>query len=200
MIPKPFAYPPGPHARRHGPAGWKDYGRYRPWLRDDFCFRCVYCLIRENWIDMRRGYQIDHFVPQKLRPDLKADYDNLLYLCADCNNLKGAALLPDPCKVALDSCLRFHSDGTVEAINSDGERIIEILQLDDERLIDFRRRKFGILQSLAANDRPLFTEEMGFPKDLPDLSADPPPTNTRPAGMQTSWLSLRKAGKLPQVY
>ncbi len=200
MIPPSFAYPSGPHARRHGPAGWQDYVRYRPWLRDEFCFRCVYCLIRETWIDMRRGYQIDHFVPQKLRPDLKADYDNLLYLCAACNNLKGVALLPDPCKVALDACLRFSIDGTVEAINSDGERIVEILQLDDDRLIDFRRRRIGILNSLAATDRPRFVQEMSFPKDLPDLAADPPPTNTRPSGVKSSWLSLRNAGKLPEVY
>jgi hypothetical protein len=200
MIPRPFAYPSGSHVRRHGPAGWKNYGRYRPWLRDEFSFRCVYCLIREPWIDMRRGYQIDHFVPQKLRPDLKADYDNLLYLCAHCNNLKGAALLPDPCVVALGSCLRFLPDGTVEALSTDGERIIEILQLDDSRLVDFRRRKIGGLNSLAENNWPLFVEEMGFPKDLPDLAADPPPKNTRPTGLRSSWLALRNAGALPEVY
>ncbi len=80
-------------------------------------------------MDTRRGYQIDHFVPQKLRPDLRADYDNLLYLCAACNNLKGATLLPDPCATALADCLRFHDNGSVEPIsaNSDvGERLIEV--------------------------------------------------------------------------
>ncbi len=198
MIPQPFAYPPGPHVRRHGPAGWKNYGRYRPWLRDEFCFRCVYCLIREPWIDMRRGYQIDHFVPQKIRPDLKAEYDNLLYLCAACNNLKGAALLPDPCEVALESCLRFLQDGTVEALRVEGERIIEILQLDDPRLVDMRRRKIGILNSLAVNNWLLFAGEMSFPKDLPNLTAEPPPNNTRPEGLQLSWHSLRN--ELPEVY
>ena len=197
---EPFSYSPGPHVRRHGPDGWSDYRRYRPWLRDEFCFRCVYCLIREPWVDMRRGYQIDHFIPQKLRPELKADYDNLLYLCPACNNLKGAYLLPDPSVVALDSCLCFLRDGNVKPLNSQGETIIEVLNLDDSRLIDFRRMKTGVLASLAVNDRAIYVQEMGFPKDPPDLNDDPPPRNTRPDGIQSSWFAKRAAGTLPEVY
>src|SRR4051812_13664188 len=54
----PFEYPAGVHVRRHGPSGWTEYQRYRSWLRDEFCFRCVYCLLREQWLDMRRGLQV----------------------------------------------------------------------------------------------------------------------------------------------
>ncbi len=43
----PFAYPPAPHVRRNGPQGYADYQSYRPWLRDEFSFRCVCCLLRE---------------------------------------------------------------------------------------------------------------------------------------------------------
>ncbi len=43
----PFRYPDGPHQRRHGPRGYASYESYRPWLRDEFAFRCVYCLTRE---------------------------------------------------------------------------------------------------------------------------------------------------------
>jgi hypothetical protein len=203
MTPHPFAYPPGVHVRRHGPAGWADYSRYRPWLRDEFCFRCVYCLNRERWIDTRRGYQIDHFVPQKLRPDLRADYDNLLYLCAACNNLKGATLLPDPCATALADCLRFHDNGCVEplAANSDvGERLIEVLELDQPELIEYRRSKIGAVRSHAIHDRQLYLHEMGFPSNLPDLSKDPPPRNTRPGGVSQSWFALKCAGTPVLVY
>jgi len=149
---------------------------------------------------MRRGYQIDHFIPQKLRPNLRADYDNLLYLCPSCNSLKGASLLPDPCIIALDSCLCFLRDGNVQALNSQGEIVIEVLNLDDSQLIDLRRRKIRILACLAANDRALFNREMGFPNDIPDLNNDPPPRNTRPDGIQSSWFAKRAAGALPQVY
>ncbi len=37
----PFIYPARPHTRRHGPQGYAGYASYRPWLRDEFSFRCV---------------------------------------------------------------------------------------------------------------------------------------------------------------
>ena len=44
-----FTYPVEPHLRRHGPQGYADVVSDRPWLRDEFAFRCVYCLLREQW-------------------------------------------------------------------------------------------------------------------------------------------------------
>jgi hypothetical protein len=203
LNPHPFAYPTGIHVRRHGPAGWRDYSRYRSWLRDEFCFRCVYCLNRERWMDTRRGYQIDHFVPQKLRPELKAGYDNLLYLCAACNNLKGASLLPDPCATALAECLRFHDDGSVEPIAADAataERLIEVLELDHPELIEYRRSKIGAIKSHSIHNGQLYLQEMGLPTNLPDLAIDPPPRNSRPAGVGQSWFALKCAGSPVLVY
>ena len=203
MNPHPFAFPPGIHVRRHGPAGWRVYGRYRPWLRDEFCFRCVYCLNRERWMDTRRGYQIDHFVPQKIRPDLEADYDNLLYLCAACNNLKRATLLPDPCAVPLGECLAFRDDGRVEPIDPNaeqGERLIEVLELDSPELVDYRRGIIGTIQSHLVHNRELYEHMMGFPTHLPDFTEDPPPHNTRPDGLANSWLARLQAGTVALVY
>ena len=154
-------------------------------------------------MDTRRGYQIDHFVPQKLRPDLRADYDNLLYLCAACNNLKGAKLLPDPCVTALADCLRFHDDGSVEPIapNSDtGERLIEVLELDQPELIEYRRSKIGAIKSHEIHDRQLYLHEMGFPTDLPDLTENLLPRNTRPEGVNKSWFVVVGAGSKELVY
>lgn len=203
LNPYPFAFPVGAHIRRHGPAGWSDYRRYRPWLRDEFSFRCVYCLNRERWMDTRRGYQVDHFVPQKIRPDLRADYDNLLYLCAACNNLKGASLLLDPCVLALNECLYFHDNGTVEAImphEEEGQRLIDILELDQPQLVEYRRCKIGAIRSHAIHDPDLFLHEMGYPNDLPDLTSDVPPRNLRPHGISESCRSLLDSGYLPAVY
>lgn len=81
----PFSYPDKPHARRHGPSGYLRYESYRPWLRDEFCFRCVYCLARETWWRMGRTFDIDHFLPVEHLPNSGQDYDNLLYACAGCN-------------------------------------------------------------------------------------------------------------------
>lgn len=200
LIPHPFAFPAGPHQRRHGPLGWNDYQRYRPWLRDDFSFRCVYCLDREQWVDPRRAYQIDHFTPKALRPDLKHDYTNLLYLCPACNHLKSTKLLPDPCAISLRDCLCFLDDGTVQALNEEGELIIEVLELDDPRLIDWRRRRIGGILSDAECDWPRFVAEMKFPDALPDLTLDLPPDNTRPEGIDESWLARKRRDDLPEVY
>jgi hypothetical protein len=56
-----FDYPPGPHVRRHGPRGYADLESFRPWLRDEFDFRCVYCLLREQWGRTRGTFELDYF-------------------------------------------------------------------------------------------------------------------------------------------
>jgi hypothetical protein len=44
-----FRYPAAPHRRRHGPHGYAIIESFRPWLRDEFAFGCVYCRYREQW-------------------------------------------------------------------------------------------------------------------------------------------------------
>ena len=34
-------YPTNGHERLHGPSGYVDYKSFKPWLRDEFRFRCV---------------------------------------------------------------------------------------------------------------------------------------------------------------
>src|SRR5437660_4231724 len=92
----PFIYPSVPHVRRHGPVGYADYASYRPWLRDEFSFRCVYCLLREQWGRVRAVYAIDHFLAVAHHPTRVTDYDNLIYSCITCNTAKGDRAVPDP--------------------------------------------------------------------------------------------------------
>jgi 5-methylcytosine-specific restriction endonuclease McrA len=80
-----FDYPGSPHTRRHGPRGYANYRSYRPWLRDEFAFRCVYCLVREQWGRVTGEFDLDHYEPQRLHPHRARDYDNLLYSCSSCN-------------------------------------------------------------------------------------------------------------------
>lgn len=62
----PFDYPATSRARRHGPSGYLLYASYRDWLRDEFEFRCVYCLLREKWVSC--GFHLDHFHPVARHP------------------------------------------------------------------------------------------------------------------------------------
>ncbi|MBX9791959.1 MAG: HNH endonuclease [Pirellulales bacterium] len=97
----PFVYPDKVHLRKHGPNGYAKYDSYRPWLRDEFSFRCVYCLVREQWGRVKALFDIDHFVPQRSDPSQETVYDNLLYSCRTCNAAKGVEPIPDPCTALL---------------------------------------------------------------------------------------------------
>jgi hypothetical protein len=197
----PFTYPATPHQRRHGPQGYADYASYRPWLRDEFTFRCVYCLLREQWGVVRGTFALDHFLPVTLHPEKVTEYDNLVYSCAGCNAAKGSQQVPDPGQVLLGADVRVHENGSVEAVTPEARRLIRVLGLDDPEYTEFRLLWIGIV-ALAARYAPdLYRRVMGFPEELPDLSPlRPPGGNTRPDGVSSSWLAQRQRGVLPETY
>ena len=121
----PFVYPATPHDRRHGPAGYADYESYRPWLRDEFAFRCVFCLTRETWGPFHAQFAIDHFIPTKALAAQPVLYENLLYSCVTCNSIKGFRAIPDPLVTLLNSCVRVASDGMMAASTAEARRLID---------------------------------------------------------------------------
>jgi HNH endonuclease len=197
----PFQYPPAPHVRRHGPQGYADYSSFRPWLRDEFSFRCVYCLLREQWGRVNGTFTIDHFVAVAIDPELENDYDNLLSACVTCNLRKGVRVLPDPLTVLTSTVVRVESDGTIHAdANSEAARLIELLGLDSRESTRFRKRWIEIV-ALARQNPDLYRELMGYPDDLPNLRCRRPPGgNTRPAGVEQSAFARRERGELPSSY
>jgi hypothetical protein len=75
--------------RKHSPRG--RYSAARNCLRLEFTFSCAYCLSAESLVapaERFGGFEIDHFVPQKLRKDLVHAYTNLIWSCAECNGVK----------------------------------------------------------------------------------------------------------------
>ena len=196
-----FEYPTSPHARRHGPGGYKDYGSYRDWLRDEFTFRCVYCLHREQWYSRSGTFHIDHFVPVSIDPAGKCEYSNLLYACATCNEAKQDILgVPDPCKVEFHQCLRITDEGRVQALNQHGEKLKQVLLLDSESNVRYRSRMMRTLDALEKADVALYREYMSFPEDLPDLRIKRVPENKKPDGALNCFFAMRESGKLPATY
>ncbi len=197
----PFAYPLQPHVRRHGPMGYRDYRQYRHWLRDEFSFRCVYCLRRETWLTLRADWQLDHFVPKSRHPQGARDYDNLVYSCSTCNHSKAAHLAPDPCGAAYGACVCVDDNGQIHALNDDGVNLIETLALDDEDYGDMRRAILELLAELSVGGKS-FLRFFGYPTGLPDLSQEPPPPggNMRPHGIGESWFEKRRRRVLPRYY
>src|SRR5438132_14281404 len=133
-----FTYPAQPHIRRHGPRGYAGIESYRPWLRDEFAFQCVYCLLREQWGRVRRTFDIDHFRPVALSPEDVRAYDNLLYACGTCNATKAMRDVPDPTMVLLTPDVQVTADGVIHSETPEAARLIDLLGLDSPQFTEFR--------------------------------------------------------------
>jgi hypothetical protein len=196
-----FGYPELAHRRRHGPQGYADYHSYRPWLRDEFRFCCVYCLIREQWGRVSGEFNLDHYQPQRLHRDRANEYDNLLYSCATCNLAKGDHVIPDPTVELTALSVIVHDDGSIEGLTEDVDRLIRVLDLDDEDYRRWRRTWIRIIELAARYDPDLYRQLLRFPDDLPDLSRlRPPAGNERPEGIEHSYFAMRQRGELPATY
>lgn len=196
-----YDYPTRPHRRKHGPRGYRAAAEFREFLRDEFLFRCVYCLEREQWGNHLGHFHIEHFVPVARRPDALLEYDNLLYSCQACNLLKSDRDVPDPLRVFTRRTVTVARTGVMRGKTSDARRLIELLQLNSASYRQRRRLMLAILKAIRKADSALHDELMGFPDDLPDLSAlRPPGGNARPDGVRKSCFALRRAEKLPKTY
>jgi len=123
----------------------RDYTEYRALLRQDFRYRCAYCLTHEYFLGGEAGCTIDHYRPIRgpdARPDLNADYSNLYWCCRECNENKGdhwpapdesarGHRFLDPCQAQDDHEVHWRtlSDGTLEPLTSIGQYTIERLKL-----------------------------------------------------------------------
>jgi hypothetical protein len=195
----PFRYPDAPHTRRHGPLGYASYASYRPWLRDEFSFRCVFCLHRERWVP--GGFHLDHFLPVATHPALATQYDNLIFCCSTCNTAKHDLEVPDPSTTFLEGSVRVLEDGSIEGVTPEAGRIIRLLGLNSAAYREYRRLWIGIVALAAKWDPGLCRQVLGYPEDLPDLrQLRPPGGNGRPGGLADCHFVWRLNGNLPETY
>jgi hypothetical protein len=202
-----FNYPSGPVVRRHGPQGYLDYKHYKPWLRDEFSFRCVYCLCRETWFpDGQAYFGSDHILGQSQTPARLSTYDELVYACCMCNAWKKdfpAAV--DFSSLACAAHLEGQPDGTLRGLTRQGEVLIDVCALNRPDLVSFRR-DMRMLIALLAERRGETAQQLrkrflGYPDDLPDLARlRPPGGNWRSEGLAISYFERRRRGELPDTY
>jgi hypothetical protein len=196
----PFDYPSAPLVRRHGPVGYLDYNSFRPWLRDEFGFRCVYCLRREQWEPDLGVFEIDHFDPVGQSPELRQTYWNLLYSCTTCNAAKGVQILPHPATVFLSTSLEVESDGRLSPRTHEARLLIRSLDLNDPMFVTWRMRMIRIVALAREHDSTLYRQLLAYPDDLPDLSSlRPPGGNLRAEGIVESHFERRNRGELPET-
>lgn len=186
--------------RRHCPSGYASYESYRPWLRDEFTFRCVYCLKRETWGQVTGEFELDHFTPQSVSPLERLIYSNLVYACRRCNSVKSDQPIGDPTARLTSALVSVSSDGSLQATDREMQRLIRQLDLNSPQMIAWRRRWMEIVELAETHAPELYGQLAGFPVDLPDLSSLRPPTNDRIEGLNESWFARRERGELPAVY
>ncbi len=193
-----FEYPSGPRRRKHGPIGYARYKSFRPWLRDEYCFRCIYCLIREQWGRVIGEFDIDHFLPQMTDPDKAVEYDNLVYSCVRCNLTKSAAKIPDPMSALTADQIRLQPDGSLEWSSVIAESIIRKLDLNSPEMIKWRLLWIRIVELAGEYDTNLHDRLMGLPDDLPNMARlKPPKGNCRPDGITDSFFANAARGESP---
>ena len=204
----PFAYPLVPHSAAHGPMGYADSASYKPWLRDDFAFRCAYCLTRERWDASPSGHNdfgIDHVVAQSTDPLLVATYGNLAYACNTCNSAKGTAPLPwNPLAEAVGFHVAVREDGMAVALTAEGEDWVITFRLNSTGRVGLRLEKLVILRSKQTHPDDIdhiFRRTFGYPDELPDLSLLRPPGGNALRGSESrSHFARRERGELADVY
>jgi hypothetical protein len=148
--------------RKQNPPAFRNYKRYKPFLRLDFDARCAYCDIPELRYGPPRNYTVDHFRPKSIpefRGLLRA-YSNLFYVCQDCNAAKGSAWpsaelqalgfrFVDPCLQDLADHFPVGPDGLVTARTRQGEYMVARVRLNRPYLRAWRRSKDELLAQIS---------------------------------------------------
>ncbi len=143
--PTPFRYPKWKHVRRLNPKKYRSYKSYKPYLRDEFDRKCVYCRLPDG---LGGTFGVDHYKPTAKFPELTTNYSNLFYACGNCNSRKTdywpskvegerGIFIPNPCHHVMASHLWFEGF-EVQPRDAAGQHTEQLLQLNDDELVLFR--------------------------------------------------------------
>lgn len=90
----------------------KPYGQYVSELSEDFHHICGYC--GKSEAVTTKGFEIDHFIPQKISEALRDEYQNLVYSCFTCNRKKGSTWPTGDPNLQNDGTIGFVDPATEE--------------------------------------------------------------------------------------
>ena len=135
---------------------YKSYNSYRKFLCVDAEHSCAYCTITESE-SPGATFNIDHFRPKELFPDLVATYENLRYSCPRCNSYKSDAWISinDGCKRDCNTCTQHVCHDNIKRfVDSMREDPSECLYLGEDYLLypqDGNRPASYTIQRLRLN-------------------------------------------------
>lgn len=131
---------------------YKDYRKYKPFLRKDFSYACVYCTIHEGEFGGFHSFHVEHFRPKSKFPGLETQYTNLLYACWKCNSFKGEDWPSgnplksgkgylDPCVYDYAKYFTVDNHGIVTSTTKAARYMIERLHFNCNFLIKIRNER-----------------------------------------------------------
>lgn len=195
--------------RRHGPAGYACHTGFKPWLRDEFDFRCVFCMDRERWrSDGESSLSVEHLLPQSTDSSKALDYSNLAYACLLCNSSRRDTPLPELETAQLAAHLLFNAlTGEIVGQTRYGSMLVRAYQLNTSKRVKFRYDRvvdWSICNDPQYRDDPRIGElkrRFEYPESLPNLRRlRPPDSNTRPEGIEQCAFERRFRGQLSRYY
>ncbi len=174
--------------KNRDPGVVRRYKDFKPHLRLDFSFECVYCGLHENEVGGIRGFAVDHFRPKSKFPQLTLEYSNVLYACCVCNTFKGddwphddplthGKGYLDPCVVDYDDHFERTVHHELQGISEPAKYMVDRLHLNRRQVTkhfeqrvnrqkDYERRMslhdtlIGQLRSLIDASRPDLLPEL----------------------------------------
>lgn len=156
----------------------RTYDKYRPELSEDFYHICGYC--GKSEAVTKKGFEIDHFVPQTLAKNLTNSYENLVYCCFTCNRKKsskwptknaslandGIKGFCDPASDEFDIHLQRDDSGKIISCSSVGDYMLKKAFCFDKRPTDVVWKAMQIIEiknelrakwnSLASEDKDMY--------------------------------------------
>ena len=97
--------------------------------------------------------------------------------------------------------VRVLTTGELAGETPEAQGRIREFDLNRANYVRFRRMWIEIVELAAACNPALYRRLMGFPDDLPDLSAlRPPDGNSRPERIAESHFARRQRGELPDTH
>jgi hypothetical protein len=90
------------------------------------------------------GFEIDHYLPQEIFPQLSGDYENLMYSCEKCNGLKGDFHTDDALRKAGKYPIRVDQGDPDDHFESRGELLYHRTETGEFNIMLFDLNRKGL--------------------------------------------------------
>lgn len=110
-----------PKLHYSNPPAYKTFSSYREYLRSTSNYSCAYCTISESE-NPGATFNIEHFRPRALFPNLQSECENLRYACPRCNSYKSDNWID-----ISNGCIRDCSRCSTKACTQNVDRFVDSL-------------------------------------------------------------------------